>query len=65
MPSWYEIYFREQKIGQLFFLDGEVSGEGNKCVTAVYCSGACTHFDIFLSTTYPCGMICILTFIMI
>ena len=41
----------EKKNGKLSFLDVEVSREGNKLVTTVYCkstfSGVYTHFDSF------------------
>ena len=56
----------EEKNVKLSFLDVEVSPEGNKFATAVYCkptfSGVYTHFDSLLSTTCKFGMTYALVF---
>ena len=66
MPSEYEISFEEENNGKLSFLNIQVSREGNKFATNVYrkpsFSGAYTHFDSFLPTTYKFGMIYTLVF---
>ena len=58
--------FEEEKNGKLPFLDEELSQKGNKFVTTVYrkpnFSGASTHFDSFLLTTYKFSMIYTLIF---
>ena len=59
-------FYFEEKNGRLFFLDVEVSPEGNTFVTTVYhkhtFSDVYTHFDSFLPTTYKFSMIYIFVF---
>ena len=54
------------KNGKLSFLDVEVSREGSKFVTTVYCKptfgGVYTHFDRFLPLTHKFDMIYTLVF---
>ena len=58
--------FEEENNGKLSFLDAEVSREGNKSVTTVYCkpifSVVYMHFDNFLPITYKFSMIYTLVF---
>ena len=56
----------EEKNRKASFLDAEISREGNKFATTVYCkptfSGVYTHFEGLLPTAYKFGMIYILFF---
>ena len=58
--------FEEKKNGKFSFLNVEVSREGNKSATTVYCkptfSGVYTHFGSLLPTAYKFGMIYTLVF---
>ena len=58
--------FEEEKNGKLSFQDVEVSREGNKFATTVYCKptfrGVYTHCDSFLPTTYKFSMTYTLVF---
>ena len=61
-----KLSFEQERNGKLFFLDMEVSREGNKFVTTVYrnpiVSGFYIHFDSFLPSTYIFSLIYTLTF---
>ena len=65
LPSM-KFSFEEEKNGSLFFLDVELSREGNKFVSTVYRKptfiGVYTHFNSFLPTINEFGMIYSLAF---
>ena len=60
MPMWNFLLMRK-KNGKFSFPDVEVSQEGNKVDTVVYCkptfSGFYMHFDSCLPTAYKFGMV--------